>query len=123
MGRATISPRRTLRHAMAENCVQVVTTTDTREKADRLAWSAVENRLAACAQVLGPITSTYWWQGQVEAASEWLCILKTTATRCEELTAHLRDEHTYETPEIVATPIVGGNPDYLSWIAQETARA
>lgn len=122
MGRATISPRRTLRHAMAENCVQVVTTTDSREKADTLAWSAVENRLAACAQVLGPITSTYWWQGQVEAASEWLCILKTTAARCDELVAHLRGQHTYETPEIVATPIVGGNPDYLSWIAQETAR-
>jgi len=76
----------------------------------------------ACAQVIGPVTSTYWWQGQIEAATEWLCLLKTTAVRSDELTAHLRDQHTYETPEIVVTPIVGGNPDYLSWIARETAR-
>ncbi|HKF18349.1 MAG TPA: divalent-cation tolerance protein CutA [Candidatus Dormibacteraeota bacterium] len=108
---------------MADNYVQVFTTTDSREKADRLAWSAVENRLAACAQVIGPMTSTYWWQGQIEAASEWLCVFKTTTVRCDQLSAHLRDQHTYETPEIVATPIVGGNPDYLSWIARETAVA
>lgn len=107
---------------MAENCVQVVTTTDSREKADRLASSAVESRLAACAQVIGPITSTFWWQGHVEAATEWVCILKTTAVRSDELMAHLRREHTYDTPEIVAIPIVGGNPGYLSWIARETGQ-
>jgi len=107
---------------MPENCVEVVTTTDSREKADGLAWSAVESRLAACAQVVGPIASTYWWRGQVESATEWICILKTTALRSEELMAHLRQEHTYDNPEIVAIPIVGGSPDYLTWIARETAQ-
>lgn len=102
--------------------MQVVTTTGSREEADRLATSAVEQRLAACAQVFGPITSTYRWRGAIETADEWQCVLKTTAARCDELTAHLRAHHSYETPEIVASPIVGGNPEYLSWIAQETAR-
>jgi len=102
------------------DCVQVVTTTETREEADRLARSAVERRLAACAQVGGPIASTYWWREGVETATEWQCVLKTTAARLDELRAHLEAEHPYETPEIVATPIVGGSAAYLEWIARET---
>jgi periplasmic divalent cation tolerance protein len=102
------------------DCLQVVTTTDSREEADRLARSAVERRLAACAQVVGPVTSTYWWQGAVETASEWQCVLKTTAARFDELRAQLEREHTYETPEIVATPIVAGGAAYLEWIERET---
>jgi periplasmic divalent cation tolerance protein len=103
------------------DCLQVVTTTDSREEADRLARSAVERRLAACAQVVGPVTSTYRWEGAVETASEWQCVLKTTAARFDELRAHLEREHTYETPEIVATPIVAGGAAYLEWIERETA--
>jgi periplasmic divalent cation tolerance protein len=102
------------------DCLQVVTTTDSREEADRLARSAVERRLAACAQVVGPVTSTYWWEGALETASEWQCVLKTTAARFDELRAHLEHEHTYETPEIVATPIVAGGAAYLEWIERET---
>lgn len=107
---------------MGADFVQVLTTTGSREEADRLATSAVEQRLAACAQVFGPLTSTYWWRGAIETADEWQCVFKTTAARRDELTAHLRAHHSYETPEIVASPIVGGSPEYLSWIAQETAR-
>lgn len=101
--------------------LQVVTTTDSREEADKLARSAVERRLAACAQVAGPVTSTYWWEGAVQTASEWQCLLKTTAERFGELQEHLEREHSYETPEIVATPIVAGAARYLDWIAGETA--
>jgi periplasmic divalent cation tolerance protein len=101
-------------------CLQVVTTTDSREEADRLARSTVEHRLAACAQVVGPLTSTYWWQGVVETASEWQCVLKTTSARFDELRAHLEREHSYETPEIVATEIVAGAAAYLDWIRRET---
>lgn len=102
--------------------MQVLTTTGSREEADRLATSAVEQRLAACGQVFGPVTSHYWWHDAIETADEWQCVFKTTAARCDELTAHLRAHHSYETPEIIASPIVGGSLDYLSWIAQETAR-
>ena len=101
-------------------CLQVVTTTDSREEADRLARSTVEHRLAACAQVVGPLTSTYRWRGAVETASEWQCVLKTTSARFDELRAHLEREHSYETPEIVATEIVAGAAPYLDWIRRET---
>lgn len=103
------------------DCLQVVTTTDTREEADRLARSAVEHRLAACAQVVGPVGSTYWWDDEVQTASEWQCVLKTTSARFEELRAHLEREHSYETPEIVALPIVAGGDGYLEWIRRETS--
>jgi periplasmic divalent cation tolerance protein len=99
----------------------VLTTTDSREEADRLGRLAVGRRLAACAQVVGPVTSTYWWQGAIETATEWHVWLKTTGARLDSLIALIRSEHTYEVPEIIATPIVAGNPAYLEWIATETA--
>jgi periplasmic divalent cation tolerance protein len=101
-------------------CVQVLTTTDTREEADRLVRSAVDRRLAACGQVVGPISSTYWWNGAIETSSEWHCLFKTTALRLDELVAHVEAEHSYETPEVIATPIVSGSAAYLAWIARET---
>ncbi|HZD02553.1 MAG TPA: divalent-cation tolerance protein CutA [Actinomycetes bacterium] len=100
--------------------VQVATTTATEEEARQIARGAVERRLAACAQVVGPITSTYWWQGAIETAAEWLCLLKTTAPLFEALAAYVRAEHSYDTPEITATPITHGSPDYLAWISAET---
>lgn len=104
-----------------EDCLQVVTTTDAREEADWLARGAVEARLAACAQVVGPVTSTYWWEGAVQTSAEWQVVLKTTAARFDELRQHLAREHSYETPEIVATPIVAGSDGYLDWIRRETS--
>jgi periplasmic divalent cation tolerance protein len=102
---------------------QVLTTTDSQEEAARLGRLAVERRLAACAQVAGPVTSTYWWQGALETATEWHVWLKTTRARLDSLIALIRSEHTYDVPEIIATPIVAGNPAYLEWIAAETAAA
>jgi periplasmic divalent cation tolerance protein len=99
--------------------VQVTTATDSEEEARRIARTSVEARLAACGQVLGPITSTYWWRGAVETETEWLCLLKAPASRFERLAAHVRAEHSYETPEITATPISLGSADYLTWIDQE----
>jgi periplasmic divalent cation tolerance protein len=105
---------------MANEYLQVVTSTASEEEARQIARGAVERRLAACAQVLGPISSTYWWQGAIETAGEWLCLLKTTVERFEALAAHIRAEHSYDTPEITATPINHGSADYLAWIAAET---
>jgi periplasmic divalent cation tolerance protein len=101
--------------------VQVTTTTATQEEARQIARTSVERRLAACAQVLGPIVSTYWWQGGIETAGEWMCLLKTPASEFESLARHIRSEHSYDTPEITATPISLGSPDYLAWIERETA--
>jgi periplasmic divalent cation tolerance protein len=100
--------------------LEVHSTADSRELADKIARSAVESRLAACAQVVGPIASTYHWAGTVEQATEWLVLLKTTAERFDALAAHIKDKHPYETPEILAVPVLAGAEDYLRWISSET---
>ncbi|HEU5169651.1 MAG TPA: divalent-cation tolerance protein CutA [Gemmatimonadales bacterium] len=98
------------------DCCQVTTTVDTRETAERIATALVEERLAACAQVAGPIASTYRWRGAVEHATEWHCHLKTTRARVPALEARVRELHPYDVPEIIALPIVAGHPAYLAWI-------
>jgi periplasmic divalent cation tolerance protein len=101
--------------------VRVETTVDDREAAERLAGSVIERRLAACAQVGGPIRSFYRWEGAVQADEEWTVVIKTTAARLPDLTAHLVEIHPYDVPEIVAVPVTGGNPAYLDWVREETA--
>jgi periplasmic divalent cation tolerance protein len=82
---------------------------------------ARNERLAACVQVGGPITSTYRWQGEVETARELLLVAKTTMERLDAVTERVRELHPYDVPEITAMPIAGGLVDYLDWIRAETA--
>ena len=103
--------------------LQVQTTTDSRAEAVELARAAVELRLAACAQVSGPVASTYWWGGSVERAEEWLLTLKLPAAGYQALAEFLTGRHSYDEPEIVALPIIAGSEPYLSWIEEETRRA
>ena len=107
------------RHSDA-SYLQVQTTTDSRAEAIELARVAVESRLAAYAQVAGPMSSTYWWDGEVERAEEWLVMLKLPADRYDELADLLTERHSYDEPEIVATPIIRGSASYLTWITEET---
>jgi periplasmic divalent cation tolerance protein len=100
--------------------LQVQTTTDSRAEAVELARAAVEGRLAACAQVSGPMASTYWWEDAVERAEEWLLTLKLPARGYRALAEFLTSRHSYDEPEIVALPIVAGSEAYLSWIEEET---
>jgi periplasmic divalent cation tolerance protein len=95
---------------------QVTTTLPDRDSANRLGGRLVEERLAACAQVVGPVSSVYWWQGEVETAAEWYCHLKTTAARVPALMSRIRELHPYETPEIIALVVIEGDPAYLRWI-------
>jgi periplasmic divalent cation tolerance protein len=97
--------------------LQVLTTAGSEEDANRISAALVERRLAACVQVIGPISSRYRWRGQVEQEQEWLCLAKTEASRYEELEAAIRELHSYEEPEIVATPIVAGSAGYLQWVS------
>jgi periplasmic divalent cation tolerance protein len=105
---------------MAEVFVQVTTTTDSRKEAAEIARSAVTGRLAACAQLVGPIASTYWWEGEIESAEEWMVLFKTTTDCFEDLAAQITEQHSYDTPEIIATPVVAGSAEYLSWIREQT---
>ncbi len=100
--------------------MRVETTVDTRDGAEHLARSVIEHRLAACAQVGGPITSYFRWEGRVQADEEWTVVIKTAADRLDELVAHLGAVHPYDVPEVVAVPVTGGNPAYLEWVRDET---
>ena len=106
---------------MSDDCLQVTVAAASREEAERITGSAVEQRLAACGQVIGPVASTYRWEGTVERAEEWLCLLKTTRARFPELQRHVLRTHSYRVPEITATPITAGVTEYLDWIRVETA--
>lgn len=98
--------------------LQVTTTAGSEEEAEQISAALVERRLAACAQVIGPITSRYRWQGAVECSTEWMCVAKTSAARYPELEAAIRELHSYDEPEIVATPIVAGSAGYLEWLGE-----
>jgi periplasmic divalent cation tolerance protein len=100
--------------------VLVTTTIDNEDAAGELARSAVTARLAACGQVGSPVGSVYWWDHGVREQPEWPVALKTTRSRYAALAEHIRAVHPYEVPEIIATPIVAGDPAYLAWIRDET---
>lgn len=108
---------------MAADHVIISTTTDSEATARTLATMVVEARLGACAQIVGPITSVYRWDGAVQTDQEWRVDIKTTADRVPALTDHIKANHSYDVPEIIATPITGGNPDYLTWVTTETRPA
>jgi periplasmic divalent cation tolerance protein len=99
---------------------QVSVTAPSAEEANALGRMVVESRLAECAQISGPIVSTYRWEGEVTQASEWLCTMKTATDRLDALMAATRAAHSYQVPEIVATPITAGDPAYLAWIDEST---
>ena len=97
---------------------QVTTTLPDRATAEQLAATLVQERLAACAQVIGPVFSTYRWREGVEHSAEWYCHLKTTVARLPLLKRRIRELHPYEVPELVAVALVDGDPDYLRWIEE-----
>ncbi|HVD40687.1 MAG TPA: divalent-cation tolerance protein CutA [Solirubrobacterales bacterium] len=106
---------------MATEVVQVLTTAGSEGEAARIAELLVERRLAACVQVMGPIVSRYRWQGAVEEEREWQCLAKTTRAAYEAVEAAIREVHSYDEPEIVATEIVAGSAGYLAWIEQNVS--
>ena len=99
--------------------LQILTTAATPEEAARIARALVEERLAACVQVLGPITSTYRWKGAIETSQEWQCWIKTRRVLYEQVEQAIRRLHSYEVPEVLAIPVVAGSRDYLAWLDGE----
>ncbi|MBN1474272.1 MAG: divalent-cation tolerance protein CutA [Syntrophaceae bacterium] len=96
--------------------IQISTTTATKEDAQKIARYLIEQKLAACAQILGPIESTYIWKDKVETAGEWLCLIKTRKNMFGKVEAAIKKLHPYETPEIITVPIKQGSAQYLQWI-------
>jgi periplasmic divalent cation tolerance protein len=103
-----------------EEYLQVLTTIDNEKEAQALQRVLLEHRAGACVQVLGPLHSAYWWHGEIEEVQEWLCLAKTRRSEYQRLESLIKQNHPYETPEIVALPIVAANQDYVEWISAET---
>jgi periplasmic divalent cation tolerance protein len=103
--------------------LQVFCTTDDRREGEEIAQMLVERELAACAQITGPLTSIYRWEGAVERAEEWLLLAKTSVGRYQELEDVIVAAHSYEVPEIVAVPIERGSEAYLRWLSRSVGNA
>jgi periplasmic divalent cation tolerance protein len=99
--------------------IQVATTTEAKADATGIAAALVEQRLAACVQVSGPITSCYRWRGRTEVAEEWLCLIKTTPQLFRRVERLIRERHAYDEPEIIATAIVAASESYLAWLREQ----
>lgn len=102
------------------NATLALCTCPTRESVERIAATLVDERLAACVNVLPGVTSVYRWQGEVTSEAEVVLMIKTSAVRYPALETRLAALHPYEVPEIIALPIAAGLPTYLNWLAAET---
>ncbi len=103
--------------------VVVTSTTDSEVAASSLATEAINAKLGSCAQVVEPINSVYRWEGKVQKEQEWRVEILTAADRVAALTDYIKANHTYDVPEIIATPITGGSVEFLAWLVDETRDA
>ena len=103
---------------MSERVV-VLMTAGSQEEAERIANALVKEMLAACVNVLPGVTSVYRWEGHVQRDQEWLLLAKTTNEVLDDLVRRVQALHSYDLPEVVALPVVGGNQAYLRWIDGE----
>ena len=96
--------------------IQMMTTTETKEQAQTIARHLVDKKLAACVQITGPVESLYSWKGKIEKAREWLCLIKTREDLFPKIESAIKELHTYETPEIIAVPMIKVGKDYRKWM-------
>jgi periplasmic divalent cation tolerance protein len=93
-----------------------------RDALDGMIRELLDEELIACGQVIGPIGSTFSWEGSVQMADEWLALLKTSKGAVDELVARLAEAHSYDVPEILVTEITGGYEPYLDWVVKRTTQ-
>ena len=98
----------------------ILITIDSREAADRLAEILLGKKLAACVNILPDVSSHFWWKGAPDTEKELLLVIKTRASLVDDIVVAVKDNHPYDVPEVIALPIIGGNPDYLAWLDAET---
>ena len=99
--------------------IQITTTNDDLQELELelIAQQLIDQRLAACCQIIGPITSIYRWKEKIEESTEWMCLIKTTVELYDAVETAIQAQHHYDEPEIIATKIERGSPGYLAWIA------
>ena len=106
----------------ASDAIVVLINTGTEEQANQIAHVLVNERLAACANIISPIRSIYRWNDAVKNETEHMMVIKTRADLFEKLQARVKEVHNYVVPEIIALPIVAGEVSYLDWVFESTAR-
>jgi len=94
----------------------VLMTTPSKEEADKIVRSLLRKRLIACANILGPVESNFWWKRKIDKANEFLVLMKSSKKLFTRLSQTIREMHSYEVPEILALPIVKGSRPYLEWL-------
>jgi len=99
--------------------VVILITSSTDEEAHKIADELLIRRKAACVNIVPRVSSVFWWQDKLDSAQESLLIVKTKASLLNEIVTLVKEVHSYDVPEIIALPIVGGNQDYLEWIGKE----
>jgi periplasmic divalent cation tolerance protein len=98
--------------------IRIHTTAATEEEATTIARTLLEQRIVACVQIHGPVTSHYWWDGKLEESREWACTMKTTADAFAAAQAAIKSIHSYDVPQIVATRIFDASDNYARWVAE-----
>ena len=101
--------------------IVVFVTANTAEEAQQIATLLLEQRQAACVNIIPEVASSFWWEGKIDSARESLLVIKTGASRLPEIIKLVKGIHRNTVPEIIALPIIGGNQDYLDWIDKEAA--
>ena len=99
--------------------LQIMTSVESEEDGKKIADLLLNMRLAACVQILGPMTSHYRWQGRLESAKEYLCLIKSRQDLYGQVETAIKEVHPYEVPEIIALPVSCGSPEYLGWLDLE----
>jgi periplasmic divalent cation tolerance protein len=100
--------------------IVVLVTVGSPEEGERIATALVDQHLAACVNVVGPVRSIYRWEGTVQRDQEWLLIIKTRGALFARLDQQVRALHSYQTPEVIALPVTTGSEAYLAWVRLET---
>lgn len=99
--------------------IVLLITTATAEEAQRISRVLLEQKKVACVNIVPRVNSLFWWQGKLDSAEESLLIVKTKASLLSEIVSLVKEIHSYDIPELIALPIIGGNQDYLEWIQKE----
>lgn len=98
----------------------ILMTASSIEEADLISNSLLEKKFIACSNIINDMKSTFWWNGNIQKENEVMIIAKSTKALLDNIIAEVKSLHSYDVPEILAIPILGGNPDYLDWIIEET---
>ena len=101
------------------NYIVVYITASDKEEAEKIARQLLKRRQAACVNIVPEVNSHFWWQNRLDSTQECLLVVKTKDTLLPDIVKSVRKMHSYSVPEIIALPIVGGNPEYLDWIDSE----